>query len=105
MARKEDAYTMQAANVLEPGYFVESRAALEETIEELQSQKAMRMTHAELEVVIEQQGREIMRRLMQDHLDLRSASAGLKRPPCGGENAPVSKSGHRIGVRVAGRRG
>jgi hypothetical protein len=72
MARKEDAYTMQAANVLEPGYFVESRAALEETIEELQSQKAMRMTHAELEVVIEQQGREIMRRLLQDHLDLRS---------------------------------
>lgn len=63
---------MQAANVLEQRSFVESRAALEAAIEELGSSEAMRMTHAELEVVIEKRGREIMRRLLQDHLDLRS---------------------------------
>jgi hypothetical protein len=63
---------MQAANVLEPGSFVESRAALEETIEELQSQKAMRMTHAELEVVIERRGREIMPRRNRSGGSLRS---------------------------------
>jgi CRISPR-associated protein Cas1 len=49
------------------------------------------MTHAELEVLIEQRGREIMRRLLQDHLD-KEALRRLKQAAEEAENAESPES-------------
>ncbi|MFD4974986.1 hypothetical protein [Streptomyces sp. NPDC058424] len=41
-------------------------------VEDLHDESADRLTHAQLEDLIASRGREVMRRLLQDHLDLRS---------------------------------
>jgi hypothetical protein len=52
--------------------FEASRALLESVIEELAAPGHGQMTHAELEQRLTQRSRELMRRLLQDHLDLRA---------------------------------
>jgi hypothetical protein len=52
--------------------FCASRAQFEALVERLESSAAMKWTHSELERWSEVQGRELMRRLFQDHLDLRA---------------------------------
>ena len=64
---------MQVAKVLEADPFVESRAVLEQVIDELRSGRVMRMTHAEVEELADARGCDLIRQLFQDHLDLRSA--------------------------------
>jgi hypothetical protein len=52
--------------------FAGARAAFEELVQALSGPAAMSMDHAGLEVQIVAQGREVQRRLLQEHLDLRS---------------------------------
>jgi hypothetical protein len=52
--------------------FTSAREQFETTLSWLQSGEAAGITHAELEEKLEAQGRELLRRLCQDHLDLRA---------------------------------
>ncbi len=53
--------------------FAHARACYEETEAWLAGQEAAALTHAELEEQLGARGRELLRRLFQDHLDLRAA--------------------------------
>src|SRR3989442_14612877 len=52
--------------------FVEAEATLSALVNRLQSQETARMSHSDLETLLEQQGRELMRQLLQAHLDWRA---------------------------------
>jgi hypothetical protein len=52
--------------------FARSRARFERFVERLRSPEVGAMTHSEVEAVIQGDGREILRQLFQDHVDLRS---------------------------------
>ncbi|MFD4476602.1 hypothetical protein ACFWPU_10875 [Streptomyces sp. NPDC058471] len=68
--------------------FVCSVSAFESLLRTLQSETAQLWTHAELEEPLEEAGRQLLRQLMQDHLDLRAR-----------REEAVRSGGHR---RVAG---
>jgi hypothetical protein len=51
-----------------------AREKFEEMTGYLESKRAMAMTHDELEAYVVAEGRELQRRLLQQHLDLRSAA-------------------------------
>ena len=53
--------------------FAQARACYEETEAWLAGQEAAALTHAGLEDHLQARGRELLRRLFQDHLDLRAA--------------------------------
>jgi hypothetical protein len=53
-------------------YWLAAREQFDSIITLLQSPPAQEMTHSELEILIEQEGRELLRRLLQAHLDERS---------------------------------
>jgi hypothetical protein len=53
--------------------FAQSRACFTEVEEWLSGGEAARLTHAELEEQLDARGRELLRRLHQDHLDLRAS--------------------------------
>jgi hypothetical protein len=55
-----------------PDAYAASRGAFECLVSTLAGDPARGMAHDELEELLEQQGRELMRQLMQDHLDLRA---------------------------------
>ncbi|MFJ9483821.1 ISKra4 family transposase, partial [Streptomyces mirabilis] len=55
-----------------PDAYVASRGAFECLVSTLAGDPARGMAHDELEELLEQQGRELLRQLMQDHLDLRA---------------------------------
>lgn len=55
-----------------PDAYAASRGAFERLVSTLAGGPARDMAHDELEVLLEQQGRELLRQLMQDHLDLRA---------------------------------
>src|SRR6266498_1871963 len=68
-----DAGDSDDAGVLEgPDAFGASRAAFDELLATLGSAKAAGWTHDQLEEQLETDGRELLRRLYQDHLDLRA---------------------------------
>jgi len=80
---------MQAHVSPEENSFVESRRCFEDLTMELSDRKTMELTHGELERLLEQRGRELLRRLFQDHLDLRGpgeaqvevvGASGVRRP-------------------------
>lgn len=52
--------------------FAEAEASLSGLVSRLQSADTARMSHSDLEAMLEQQGRELMRQLLQAHLDLRA---------------------------------
>ncbi|MFJ8028715.1 ISKra4 family transposase [Streptomyces sp. NPDC096311] len=56
----------------EPDGYAASRDAFERLVSTLAGAPARSMAHDELELLLEQQGRELLRQLMQDHLDLRA---------------------------------
>ncbi|MFI6339903.1 ISKra4 family transposase [Streptomyces sp. NPDC050535] len=58
--------------LLEPEGYAASRDAFERLGSTLADAPARNMAHDELEGLLEQQGRELLRQLMQDHLDLRA---------------------------------
>jgi hypothetical protein len=73
---------MQALAVGLPrqGVYEQSKQAFEDVVQHLDSEEARLMTHSELERELEKRGRELMRTLLQEHLDRR----GL-----GGSEEPV----------------
>ncbi len=54
-----------------PEHFVSAEACFQGMIDHLSSEETSTMTHSDLERELEAQGRELMRRLLQAHLDLR----------------------------------
>jgi hypothetical protein len=70
--------------------FDRSRAHLEQVVEQLATVEADGLEHGELEVMIEREGRELMRQLLQDRFDLRAVresrvdtvadASGVQRP-------------------------
>src|SRR5260370_26939843 len=71
--------------------FARSRLRFESLAGDLSGGRAGQMTHDQLEELVEDQGRELKRQLLQDHLDLRAAreeqalpAAGEARPGAGG---------------------
>ncbi|GAC1458877.1 MAG: hypothetical protein PVSMB1_08760 [Gemmatimonadaceae bacterium] len=52
--------------------FAEAEATFSALVNRLQSQETARMSHSDLETLLEQQGRELMRQLLQAHLDSRA---------------------------------
>ena len=52
--------------------FVEAEATLSALVNRLQSEETARMSHSDLESLLEQQGREVMRQLLQAHRDWRA---------------------------------
>src|SRR5260370_38457362 len=53
--------------------FARSRLRFESLAGDLSGGRAGQMTHDQLEELVEDQGRELKRQLLQDHLDLRAA--------------------------------
>ena len=64
---------MQPQPVSDNNPFARSRAMFDRVCEQLQRQAAFVLTHAELERLLSTDGREILRLMFQDHLDLRGA--------------------------------
>ena len=58
-----------------PAPFADARAQLDALVSHLSSEEAHAMTHSDLEREIEEKGRELLRSLLQGHLDLRSPGA------------------------------
>ena len=65
---------MQTHVILENKGFETSRIRFEQLVEELSAGESMQMTHAELEILIQKCGTEVLRQLLQDHLELRAQS-------------------------------
>jgi hypothetical protein len=65
---------MQAQAVAVEKPFAAAAEKFEELRERLSAKETRRMTHSELETLITEEGREIQRRLLQGHLDLRAES-------------------------------
>ena len=61
------------ADAAEGDVFAASRERFDEMVSFLHAEQAGALEHAELETRLDAQGRELLRQLMQDHLDLRAA--------------------------------
>lgn len=77
--------------------FVEAEATFSALVNRLQSQETARMSHSDLETLLEQQGRELMRQLLQAHLDWR-AEATPTTPVVGSDG--VERTHQRSGTRA-----
>lgn len=87
---------MQAQAVADANPFVAAREHFEDLITRLGAEETCRMTHAEVERLLEADGREVIRRLFQGHLDARGAGEATA--------AVVGADGqHRTHVRVSDR--
>ena len=74
----------------------EAREKFDALADRLHSAETMKMTHAEVEVIVEKDGREVLRLLFQDHLDLR----GQARAPVAIEGSDgILRTHHRIDER------
>ena len=62
---------IQARTRSDENPFTDSRRYFDDLTKRLSARETMQMTHAELERLVDQEGRELLRRLFQDHLDLR----------------------------------
>ena len=64
---------MEAYNIIrEAGQFSMSEQKFVSLIQRLKSDETSKMDHSELETFVDKEGRDILRQLCQDHLDLRS---------------------------------
>ncbi len=77
--------------------FVEAEATLSALVNRLQSEETARMSHSDLETLLEQQGRELMRQLLQAHLDWR-AQAKPTTPVVGADG--LERTHQRSGTRA-----
>ena len=77
--------------------FAEAEATFSALVNRLQSQETARMSHSDLESLLEQQGRELMRQLLQAHLDGR-AQATPTAPVVGADG--VERTHQRTGTRA-----
>jgi hypothetical protein len=65
------------------GPFARSRAGFQSLVEDLAGGRAGKMTHDQLEELVESRGRELERQLLQDHLDLRALREEQALPAAG----------------------
>jgi hypothetical protein len=77
--------------------FVEAEATFSALVNGLQSKETARMSHSDLEALLEQQGRELMRQLLQAHLDWRAQ--GTSTTPIVGADG-VERTHQRSGTRA-----
>ena len=78
--------------------FSSSRACLESLIERVQTEDVLTAPHDEVEALLEREGREIVRRLFQDHLKLRAILELDREAPRG--NDDVERNHRRTTSRV-----
>lgn len=80
---------IQSRTTTEENPFSESQYFFNDLTRRLSGREALEMTHADLERMLDKEGRELIRRLLQDHLDLRGpgetvqevvGSGGIRRP-------------------------
>jgi hypothetical protein len=72
--------------------FAQARACYEEAEAWLAGQEAAALTHAELEDHLQARGRELLRRLFQDHLDLRAAREQRLTEVAGPDGVPRTRT-------------
>jgi hypothetical protein len=72
--------------------FAQARACYEETEAWLAGQEAAALTHAELEDHLQARGRELLRRLFQDHLDLRATREQRRTDVAGPDGVPRTRT-------------
>jgi len=77
--------------------FAAAEASFSSLVRQLQSSDTARMTHSDLEQLLEREGRELMRQLLQAHLDLRT-QATAEGPVVGADQ--VSRTHARHGTRA-----
>ena len=70
-------HTIRSASTVPPGHgnppeFADSRDRFETVLNWLEGAEASALPHAELETRLQVESRELFRRLLQDHLDLRA---------------------------------
>src|SRR5260370_5708906 len=87
--------------------FARSRLRFESLVGDLSGGRAGQMTHDQLEELVEDQGRELKRQLLQDHLDLRAAREEQALPAEGEARRVAGRgrvgAGHRPGAATAVR--
>lgn len=76
--------------------FAAAEVKFEELKSRLESEETQRMSHSDLERMLEQEGRELLRRLYQSHLDLRGPGA-VQEPVVGADD--VERTQHRLHER------
>jgi hypothetical protein len=89
--------SMVTARSAEPlDRFVQAEATFSGLVQRLQSRDTARMSHSDLERLLEQEGRELMRQLLQAHLDLR-AETKVAGPVVGADG--IARTHAREGTR------
>ena len=86
---------MQAQAIAVEKPFVAAEEKFVELVARLSAAESKRMTHSELESVIAEEGREIHRRLLQGHLDLRAAQERVQRSVRGADGFARTHHRHR----------
>lgn len=76
--------------------FSQAREAFDQMTEHLQSPKALTLTHEQLEDYLVREGREVQRRLLQGHLDLRAAAEPAAKVVTGADGT-ARKTRRRLG--------
>ncbi|MEI7704061.1 MAG: hypothetical protein WCK73_05645 [Deltaproteobacteria bacterium] len=84
---------MEAQAVTVGKAFAAAERKFTELVERLSTEESLRMTHSDLESVIAAEGREIHRRLLQGHLDLRAAEERVRVSVRGADD--VERTHHR----------
>jgi hypothetical protein len=79
--------------------FSASREQFEKLATKLRGAEAMAMTHSELESLVENDGREVLRQLVQDHLHLRSEADAREQVPMLEGADGVARTQHRVHER------
>lgn len=75
--------------------FASSRTFFERLIDRVEGEDAMKLPHDDLEAMLKEQGRELLRRLFQDHLDLRALREAERAAPTGRDGV---ERNHRRGT-------
>ncbi len=73
-----------------------ARAAFERLVGRFSSRETMKLTHSDLERLVETEGREVLRQLLQDHLDLRGPGDAAE-PVVGADD--VERTHRRVHTR------
>lgn len=89
------ASTVQAGPGMGPA-FVASRDRFERLLCRLEGTEASELTHGELERLVDVEGRELLRQLVQDHLDLRAQKEVRREDVVGADEVPRTRveAGH-----------
>ena len=96
-ATREDPQRMEAQTITVEKAFAAAEEKFGELVARLSGKESRRMTHSELESLISAEGREIHRRLLQGHLDLRASEEKVQPAVRGADD--VERTHHRRRAR------